>query len=943
MCEVSRNSDNVSELRTTNDALRTIHQCSARLPTHYYCGTQSPMIRAAALSIALAAAIPQAQAQRTLFYNGHIFTGDSLGSFAGYFVTDRGVISEVGRTAEPEGTEAFDRRVDLEGRTVIPGIVDSHIHFIDGALGLLEVSFFDVPDRPGFLKRMAATNGQLLDGAYVGRDLGYPPLKDLSSPIILLDSIFGKTPAILFLKSGHGAIANTAAMQLLGFTAGTRIANGSVEVDARGKLSGFLYENAAMEASKAFSAHLSEATIEHAILLAQRRALADGITTIGDNTFDPYHLKIYQQLQKHGLLQMRIWARSYGRVPVTAGLMGGMGQKKLRLIPSGVDLSQVHYHAMKFFEDMSLSVPHNSGQAREPGGEVFLEAPALKDIWLLNPDQTLAFHVQGQRGVQLLLDADSLYSPRTGHHRHVIDHAGYATPEQVKRIHDQGLAVTIIGSQLFDHEALSAYYANAMRGGASPFRPSQLLDARTKVRLARGALSSDHPYGMDTLFSAYPGIDGLDPFPAMAVNVTGRYPDGTPMPGVEEKTLSVAEAVRAYTANGAYVLGEEDHFGTITTGKAADIVVLDRDVFAGDPMQLYDAHVLRTYINGKEVYNMDGSVSPPLEPAEPLHVAPSDYAVSPVIGYDPALGLILGGAYFRFPLHTPGSFFSAQLQALLTGQVTIGVEYTRYELFRRINLTIDASCSNYFQYYFGEGSCTDADDYVKLYATTVLARPVLSRAWGSTWYTDLFADYRARQTGTMRSNGDVDLGPGFFPDEHTLGLGAAVRRDTRDNAWSTKKGTLAEVSAEYVPAGTNVEGAGPAALFQVDLRAFRYIYNSRFVLAARASGGHAEGDPSYLFRYTLGGAYVLRGFYGNRFRGSSFYAGQLEMRFPIRGKLSGAAFTDAGDITDTHFQGPRVSYGAGIRVALNASVKLRLDYGMSNDQNGVFFTFGEAF
>ncbi len=901
------------------------------------------MARVAALLSAFILGSFQGHAQRTLFYNGHIFTGDGLGSFAGYFVTDHGVISEVGRTAEPEGTETFGRRVDLEGCTVIPGIVDSHIHFIDGALGLLEVSFFDVPDRHGFRERMAATKGQLLDGAYVGRGLGYPPLKDLSSPIILLDSVFGKTPAILFLKSGHGAIANTSALNLLGFAAGTRIANGTVEVDVCGKLTGFLHENAAMEAGKFFSAHLSEATIEHAILLAQRKALADGITTIGDNTFDPYHLKIYQQLQKHGLLQMRVWARSYGRMPVTAGLMGGLGQKKLRLIPSGVDLSRVHYHAMKFFEDKSLSVPQNSGQSMEPGGEIFLDAPALKDIWLLNPDQTFAFHVQGQRGLQLLLDADSLYSPRTGHHRHVIDHAGYATPEQVKRIHDQGLAVTIIGSQLFDNEALSAYYAGAMHGSAVPFRPSQLLDARTKVRLARGALSSDYPYGMDTLFSAYPGIDGLNPFPAMAVNVTGRYPDGTPIPGVGGKTLEVAEAVRAFTANGAFVLGEENHFGMIAPGQAADFVVLDRDVFAGDPMQLYDTQVLRTFINGEEVYHEEGSAGTSAATAEPLHVAPGDYAVSPVIGYDPALGLILGGAYFRFPLHTPGSFFSAQLQALLTGQVNIGAEYTRYGLFRKTNLTINASCSNYFQYYFGEGGRTDADDHVKLHATTVLARPVLSRAWGSAWHTDVFADYRGRQSGTMRSSGDDHLGPDPFPDEHTLGVGVTVRRDTRDNAWSTKQGTLAEGSAEYVPAGLNLEGAGPAALFQVDLRAFRYIYSSRFVLAVRASGGHAEGDPSYLFRYTLGGAYVLRGFYGNRFRGSSFYAGQLEMRFPIRGRLSGAAFTDAGDITDTHFQGPRVSYGAGIRVALNASVKLRLDYGMSNDQNGVFFTFGEAF
>lgn len=900
------------------------------------------MIRATALSFALAGSLAT-HAQRTLFYNGHIFTADSAGSFAGYLISDQGVITEVGRTAAPEHPEAIDQRVDLEGRTVIPGIVDSHIHFTDGALGLLQVSYFDVAEAAGLKARLASTKDQLLDGIYVGRDLGYPPLNGIAAPITLLDQAFGDTPAILFLKSGHGAIANTTAMKLLGFTPRTKIEDGTVESDARGALTGYVYENAAMEASKIIGARFSEATIEHAILLAQQKAMADGITTIGDNTFNPYHLKIYQQMQKQGLLQLRVWARSYGRMPVTAGLMGGLGQKKLRLIPSGVDLGRVHYHAMKYFEDKSLSVPNGSGQAMEPGGKVFLDAQDLKDIWLLNPDQTFAFHAQGQQGIQLLLDADSLYGTRTAPHRHVIDHAGYAAPEQVRRIHDHCLAVTIIGSQLFDLEALARYYDVAMRNSATPFRPAQLLDARTKVREARGALTSDYPYGMDTLFAAYPQIDGLDPFPAMAVNVTGRYPDGTPIPGVEEKTLTTEEAVRAYTANGAYVLGEEEHFGTIAVGQAADFVVLDRDVFAQDPMQLYDTHVLRTYINGRPVYDADGSIEPPVEIAEPLHVAASDYAVSPVIGYDPALGLILGGAYFRFPLRTPGSYFSAQLQALLTGQLNIGVEYTRFSIFRKTDFSVAASYSDHFQYYFGEGDRTDADDFVKLYARTYLARPVLSRAWGSAWHTDVFADYRGRQGQRMRSSEEEELGPDLFPDELTLGFGAALRRDTRDNTWSTKKGTLEEVSVEYIPAGLNVARAGSATLIHADLRAFQYIYNSRYVLAARLSGGYADGDPSYLFRYTLGGAYTLRGFYSNRFRGAQFYAGQLEMRFPLVGKLSGAAFTDAGDITDTSFHGPRVSYGGGIRVALNASVKLRLDYGMSNDQSGVFFTFGEAF
>ena len=93
----------------------------------------------------------------------------------------------------------------------------------------------------------------------------------------------------------------------------------------------------------------------------------------------------------------------------------------------------------------------------------------------------------------------------------------------------------------------------------------------------------------------------------------------------------------------------------------------------------------------------------------------------------------------------------------------------------------------------------------------------------------------------------------------------------------------------------------------------------------------------------MGGAYTLRGFYSNRFRGSRYYAGQMEMRFPLYGRFSGAGFMDVGDITDGAFTGARLSYGCGIRFALNANVKLRLDYGTSNDQNGVFFTFGEAF
>lgn len=881
-------------------------------------------------------------AQRTLYCNGHIFTADSAGHFADYFVVEDGRFVDVGTGVPTPGSAAFGTRVDLKGATVVPGIVDSHIHFIDGALGMLQVGFFDVAITAAWRARMVRTKDDLLDGQYVGRDLGYPPLQGIERPIDVLDEVFPTTPAVIFLKSGHAAIANTAAMRSMGFKAGTQVANGTIGTDASGELTGYLFEAAAMEANQAFSGHYSSSTIEEAIARAQRKAFSYGITTIGDNTFSPYNLKIYQQLQKHGLLQLRIWARSYGRIQQIAGLMAGLGQKKLRLIPSGVDLDRVHYHAMKDFVDMSLSVPEDAGQASEPGGTVFLDDRQLKDIFLLYPQETHAFHVQGAVGIERLLDANAKYGVRLRPHRHVVDHAGYASPEQVQRIHDQGLAVTIIGGQTFDVDALIRYYSSVHPEGGEPFDPRRLLDTRTKVRNARGALTSDFPYGMDTLFANFSTVDGLNPFPAMAVNVTGRAPDGTPIAGTKGKTISVEEAVRAYTANGAYVLGEEDSFGTIATGQRADFVVLDRPIFEEDGMALYDTRVERTYSDGKLVFDRRDTLDHDLQ--DPIPVPPSDYAVSPVIGYDPVLGLILGGAYFRFPLRTPGSFFSGQVQAILSGQFNVLVDHTRYGLFKRTDLNVTASFSDYFQYYFGEGSATDAEVFEKIYASVYQLRPKLTYDLHRAWSASLFADLRGRHETRAVDRDDVQFIGQVFPEEHTLGFGTSVQVDTRDNTFSTKKGFFGQLSVVDVPRALNVDGADRGALLvNADLRYFRYIYNSRYVLAARLSGGYADGDPSYLFRYTLGGAYTLRGFYSNRFRGSRYYAGQMEMRFPFYGRFSGAGFMDVGDITDGAFTGARLSYGGGIRFALNANVKLRLDYGTSNDQSGVFFTFGEAF
>lgn len=891
------------------------------------------------LSALLFAFFNMAIAQSTLYYNGTVFTGDTLTPSAGYFIVENGKIVKTGMNLPADSVSIFTNKVNLDGRTVLPGFVDSHIHFIDGALGLLQISLYDVSDSMALKRRLLSSRKTLIDGLYVARDLGFEPLKNVTSPLDLLDAIFPDVPAIIFLKSGHAAVANSAGMKKLGFTTKTTIPDGTIQKDKNGRLNGWLLEAAAMETAKQVSSFYSAATVRAAILKGQSLALSYGITTIGDNTFSPFHLKIYQSMQRAGELKMRVWARSYGRIPETDNLMSGMGYKKLGFIGPGADFSHTRYHAIKLFEDMSLSVSQDVTGVAEPGGTVFLNRRQLKDYLLMHPQSVFAFHVQGKKGLQNILDAVSEIGPRNHGRRHVIDHAGYASPELLQQANELGLAVTVIADQTFDYSALARDYKSQ---GASLLE-NDLLNVRAKYRMAHGALSSDFPYGMDTLFTQFRQVDGLNPFPNIAVNVSGKYPNGKPVPGFENKTLSTAEAIRSYTANGAYVLGTEKYLGKIAQGFKADFTVLNENALPQDLVQLYNLKVDQTFIDGKKIFDRYEIPIASLRTDTLKPVKPYDYALSPIFGYDPTVGFIYGAAAFVFPLQTPGNYFDAQIQASGKGNVAVIGNYMRFDLFRNVDFKWPASYTNFVQYYFGEGDDTRGEQYWQLFSHRIYSHPELIFKQGKFFRINLFADYRGRQETNVETEDGSELQQRLFPDENSLGFGAGFNWDTRDNSSSTKKGVFFNAAATYVPSALNVAGAGSATLLTAEMRFFQYLYTSKFVMAARIAGGTSLGTPSYLFRYSLGGSNQLRGYYSNRFRGERFYTAQAEFRFPIYGRFSGAGFIDGGDITDDTFGHFQVSYGGGIRFFIRDNVALRLDYGFGKDQNGLFFTFGEAF
>lgn len=855
-------------------------------------------------------------AQSTLYFNGNIYTGNG---FTDRMLIENGVVQSIG--SETETKISANTRIDLQGVTVLPGFVDSHVHFIDGALGMIEGDFTNIIDIDRFLEHLESTRNTLIDGMYVGRNLNFDVVRQFESPRDMLDGIFREIPVFLFLKGGHSAITNSAGLRMLGFSDKTKRSNKTLERDSLRRLNGFLVEDASMQASRYVGSRYSSYTIHKAIIKAQEKYLSYGITTIGDNTFNPFHYKILQQAQIQGQLKLRLWARSYGKISETTDLMSQMGSKKLGVLGKKVDRDRIRFHAIKLFEDMSLSLQSHAVHSA-PGGDIYFQKEEIKKLLLLNPEFVFAFHVQGKKGLQQLIDAITEVGDGR---RHVIDHAGYASIDQLDQIHELGLAVTMIGSQVFDFESLSRSY------NAKGFDQADLLDMKDKYEIDHAALTSDYPYGMDTTFADNPAVDGLDPFSILAINTSGKDPNGSIVEGFESKRLSVEEGIRAYTQNGAFALGEEASLGKLLPGFKADFTIIDRPVFSMDPYQFYNTIVLRTYVDGMLVYDRNETAG--TESKHINRISDGDYAISPVLGYSPTIGAIYGAAYFNYPLQTPGHYFDLIFMANGLDQIQLNSTFKYFDLFRNVDFTLSGSYDGFQQYYFGEYNYSDSRDYSILIAKRMQLRPSITYKIDRKNTLQLFVDGRLRSEKAALNDQEEELDTIFFANLRNLGLGCSYRIDTRDNKSITHDGFYAELSATQLKNIT---------MFHAEARFFRYLHDSRFVLASRLSAGYATATPSYINRFTLGGATTLRGYYENRFRGNKYYLGQFEIRYPLYKRFFGSAFTDIGNITDDHFGRVLQTFGFGLHFALRRNISLRLDYGFGKDQNGAFFMFGEA-
>ncbi len=333
-----------------------------------------------------------------------------------------------------------------------------------------------------------------------------------------------------------------------------------------------------------------------------------------------------------------------------------------------------------------------------------------------------------------------------------------------------------------------------------------------------------------------------------------------------------------------------------------------------------------------------------------------DFAISPVIGYDPTIGFVVGGAIFTYPLGNRG--FSSYLRSNVTfsGEFEVVTSFGYYGYKDIYDFSCDLEYSTIYEYYYGEGNAArERDSGKSVYADVLLIKPEFSLWSGKKNRLSFFSDIRTRhENKIMDYNSEKEFDIRLIPDEFTAAAGVSFSYDTRDRIFpsNTRLGTFAAIFIQYLPASfSDLEGRKDVWQAGFEARNFRYFRRPDLILALRLKGGVSSDDPGYMFRYRLGGLYSMRGNYYNRYRGSHYYTGTVELRFPLWSYFSGAVFTDFGDAADNNFSDfrhPKVTGGMGIRFGLPPSgeIKLRLDAGFRKYDGGFMsmaFTFGEVF
>ncbi len=520
---------------------------------------------------------------------GTVWTGDPDRPGATAVAVDGGRIVAVGDDGEVERFVGPDTRVvELEGRTLLPGFIDSHVHFLDGGFKLAGVDLRDAATPEEFARRIGEFARSVPPGTWItGGDWDHELWGGELPRREWVDALTPGHPVFVNRLDGHMALANSEALRRAGIDDGGRTpdpAGGVIERDpASGEAAGVLKDEAMGLVSRVIP-EPSEAELDRALAAAAAHALERGVTQVHDMA-GWASLETYRRAHSRGALPLRV----YSVVPMSTW-------ERLRdfVAVEGRGDERLWWGGLKAFVDGSLGsttawfyepyddAPSTSGFMTTDGEEL--------RRWILGADAAglhVIVHAIGDAANDWLLDvfreATDGNGPRDRRFR--IEHAQHLSPRAIPRFAELG----VIASMQPYHAADDGRWAEK-RIGPSRIRTTyafrSLLDAGATL-----AFGSDWT------------VAPIDPVLGIDAAVTRRTLDGANPGGwVPGERVTLEETLSAYTAGSARAGYSEDRTGRLAPGMLADLVVMDRDLFATEPGSLVEARVELTVVEGEVAF-----------------------------------------------------------------------------------------------------------------------------------------------------------------------------------------------------------------------------------------------------------------------------------------------------------------------------------------------------
>jgi len=515
-----------------------------------------------------------------IVYNGNIYTVDNDFKVANAIAIKDGLFYEIG-TNEIINNYYSKESINLNGSTILPGLIDAHCHFYGLGLNQQVIdltgtqSFEEVLSR---LKLNSSINTTVIKGR--GWDQNDWEVKQFPEKSEL-DRLYPDIPVVLERIDGHAYLVNQKALDLAKITNDTKSNNGTI-IKKNGEITGVLVDGP-MGLIDNILPELSIYEKEQALLNAQKICFKNGLTTVDDAGLSKEIILLIDSLQKKKELKIRIYAM----------ISNSKNNLDYFLEKGPIKTPLLNVSSVKVYGDgalgsrgATLKKPYHDDPSNY--GKLITKPDDIKNLAsrIAKANFQMNTHAIGDSTVKLLIDTYSRVLENKKDPRWRIEHSQIIDLKDI-----EGFNNKILPSVQPTHATSDMYWAEDRVG------PNRIKGAYAYKAL----LNKSKVIGLGTDFP----VEKVNPFHTFYAAISRKDLNGYPENGFEFKNaLSRKETLKGMTIWAAYLNFEENEKGSIEKGKLADFIIIDRDIMNIEVEETYKTKVLKTFISGDLVYSI---------------------------------------------------------------------------------------------------------------------------------------------------------------------------------------------------------------------------------------------------------------------------------------------------------------------------------------------------